>query len=295
MSRSIATVVVMCGGLALLACSGKGGSDDGDAEGGSETTSLTGITTTVTTTVGAETTTDGGSMTVDTSATDATATGTGGGDGAACGGTVYACGNGMDDDGDGLIDLMDPECTGPCDDLEGSFQTGIPGDNMDCKQDCFFDGDSGSGNDGCEWDLRCDPANPGANVGCEYTGGNNCGDEPVMQSQECIDFCTQFVPPGCDCFGCCTVEGPDGPIDIFLNSDPNCSLDNLEVCESCTKQEDCSDDCDPANCEICFGETELPEGCDENTCSSGMACMDTAECAPDYFCYLGCCYPPPQG
>ena len=64
----------------------------------------------------------------------------------ACNGTVYACGDGEDNDGDGLVDNMDTECMGPCDDDESSFATGIPGDNMDCKkQDCFFDGDSGGG------------------------------------------------------------------------------------------------------------------------------------------------------
>ena len=43
----------------------------------------------------------------------------------ACNGTVYACGDGEDDDGDGLVDNMDTECMGPCDDDEGSFATGI--------------------------------------------------------------------------------------------------------------------------------------------------------------------------
>src|SRR5690606_4250483 len=37
-----------------------------------------------------------------------------------CGGTIYACGDGMDNDGDGFVDLLDPECTGPCDDDESS-------------------------------------------------------------------------------------------------------------------------------------------------------------------------------
>ena len=36
----------------------------------------------------------------------------------------------------------------PLDNDESSFATGIPGDNMDaCKQDCFFDGNSGMGDD----------------------------------------------------------------------------------------------------------------------------------------------------
>ena len=31
-----------------------------------------------------------------------------------------------------------------------------------CKQDCFFDGNSGAGDDGCQWDLRCDSPSPDA-------------------------------------------------------------------------------------------------------------------------------------
>ncbi len=232
-------------------------------------------------------------------ATTATTTGGGGGNPVDCGGTVYACGNGLDDDGDGFFDLFDPECTGPCDDDEGSFQTGIPGDNMDCKQDCFFDGNSGQGDDGCIWDLRCDPANPGEFINCEYTGGNNCNNQPPNQEQGCIEFCEPFVPPGCDCFGCCTVQTPEGPVDIFLNSDPDCSLDNLDACSQCTSQiDDCGTPCVPEDCQVCFGETEPPPGCDGGqTCPTGDPCdADQADsCPTDYFCYLGCCYPPPPG
>jgi hypothetical protein len=233
--------------------------------------------------------------------TDGSSTGGGGdpGNPLDCGGTIYACGDGMDNDGDGFIDLFDPECTGPCDDDESSFQTGLPGDNMDCKQDCFFDGNSGQGDDGCIWDLRCDPANPGANIGCEYTGGNNCNNQPPNQDQGCIEFCAPFVPPGCDCFGCCTVQTPKGPVDIFLNSGPDCSLDNLDACQTCTSQiDDCGTPCVPEKCQVCFGETEPPEGCGgENMCPSGDPCdADQVDsCPSDFFCYLGCCYPPPPG
>ena len=68
------------------------------------------------------------------------------------------CSDGNDNDGDGKIDYDDPECVGPLDNDESSFATGIPGDNMDaCKQDCFFDGNSGAGDDHCDWQLKCDP------------------------------------------------------------------------------------------------------------------------------------------
>ncbi len=213
-----------------------------------------------------------------------------------CGGAVYACGDGEDNDGDGHVDLADPECTGPCDDDEATFQTGLPGDNMDCKQDCFFDGNSGQGDDGCIWDLRCDPENPGANINCEYTGGNNCNNQPANQDPECVMFCEQFVPPGCDCFGCCEVQTDEGAVHIFLNSGPDCALDNLDACQTCTSQiGDCGVPCVPDTCQVCFGESEPPEGCDDNECVIGDPCDDVSDCAQDYYCLLGCCYPPPAG
>src|SRR5204863_6684485 len=81
----------------------------------------------------------------------------GGGAGASNGGSTGAggtgakipvgqtqCSDGIDNDGDGKIDYNDPECVGPLDNDEGTYATGIPGDNVDaCKQDCFFDGNSG--------------------------------------------------------------------------------------------------------------------------------------------------------
>jgi hypothetical protein len=53
-----------------------------------------------------------------------TSTGTGGvpppTEGAPCDRQVYQCGDLIDNDGDGLIDALDPDCLGPCDDNEGS-------------------------------------------------------------------------------------------------------------------------------------------------------------------------------
>jgi hypothetical protein len=215
-----------------------------------------------------------------------------------CGGTTYACGDGMDNDGDGKTDLDDPECTGPCDDDESSFATGIPGDNMDCKQDCFFDGNSGQGDDKCLWNLKCDPENPGADINCEYTGGNNCANSPPNQNMQCIDYCSPFVPPGCDCFGCCTVLTDMGEVNIFLNSSDECSLDNLDACQSCTPNESCGNTCAPEECELCFGQdpADLPPECDGgNACENDLPCQQTSDCPTDFFCYLDCCYPPPPG
>jgi hypothetical protein len=208
-----------------------------------------------------------------------------------CGSKDLMCGDGIDNDRDGFVDLDDPECTGPCDNDEGSFQTGIPGDNVDCKQDCFFDGNSGQG-DGCTWDLKCDPANPGANINCEYTGGNNC--KNMMASEECKMNCQGLVPNGCDCYGCCTVQTPDGDKNIFLNSGPECTLLNLDGCMECTPQtEDCGNDCKPEDCELCFGEDELPEGCDDpGGCDPLPTCIEQTDCPEGSFCVTGCCVMP---
>lgn len=214
-----------------------------------------------------------------------------------CGGRIYACGDGTDNDGDGLTDLLDLECTGPCDDDEGTFATGIPGDNKDCKQDCFFDGNSGAGDDGCDWSLRCDPENPGANIGCEYRESNSCGGMAATQSEACIDYCLPLTPPGCDCFGCCEVDTPEGSRTIFLNSHPECSLENLDACQPCTQSTDCMNDCEADQCERCFGDEELPPECDptEQTCDTGEVCVANEDCPDNWFCLLGCCYPPPAG
>ena len=215
-----------------------------------------------------------------------------------CGGQLYACGDMIDNDGDGFYDLDDPECTSPCDDDEGSFQTGLPGDNMDCHQDCFFDGNSGHGDDGCNWNLHCDPEDPGAGVGCEYTGGNNCTAPQQAQSQECLDACQPLVPAGCDCFGCCAVElGNGDTAAIFLNSGPDCALDNLSACASCTLQTDaCGNTCDRDGCELCFGQTDLPPWCNGNVCDAGAdVCTTTSDCISGYYCLQGCCFPEPAG
>jgi hypothetical protein len=136
------------------------------------------------------------------------------------------CSDGVDNDGDGDIDASDNECTGYLDDDESGFGTDIPGDNVPCGEDCFFDGNSGSGNDGCEWDITCDPLDPGhwsKNVigKCDYVPGSDTSvpecDPDYPQSADCLNFCLTITPNGCDCFGCCQVTvGGDTKI-IKLN------------------------------------------------------------------------------
>ncbi|HEY6081712.1 MAG TPA: hypothetical protein VIW29_23010, partial [Polyangiaceae bacterium] len=74
-----------------------------------------------------------------------------------CQGQRFACGDCADNDGDGLVDALDPECLGPCDGDELGLSSGLDGNQAAiCRQDCYFDGDSGPGNDGCTWSHACD-------------------------------------------------------------------------------------------------------------------------------------------
>src|SRR5690606_24975013 len=138
-----------------------------------------------------------------------------------CGSAPCACNNGIDDDGDGTIDGFDIECTGAIDDDEGSFATGIPGDNRDPKwQDCFFDGNSGHGDDRCRYPTEC------------LTGELSLDDPACSVTQACRDNCQPRTPNGCDCFGCCTVPLPGGgEIDVLLTD--TCSAEKLGDSEAC--------------------------------------------------------------
>ena len=197
-----------------------------------------------------------------------------------------ACSNGLDDDGDGLIDGFDPECTGPFDQDEGSFATGIPGDNRDpVWQDCFFDGNSGSGDDGCRYNTEC-------------LTGERSGEECAL-SDECIEFCRARTPNGCDCFGCCEITLEDGSA-VLVTIGESCSLENIEdetACPRCVQSTDCNNDC--GTCELCPGReaSDLPPECYPDPdagvpmyeCEDGVTCMSNGDCAEDEFCSLGCC------
>jgi hypothetical protein len=218
----------------------------------------------------------------------------------ACEGSCI-CANGLDDDDDGLIDGFDPECTGPYDNDEGSFATGIPGDNRDPKwQDCFFDGNSGAGDDDCRYHTDC------------LTGDLPADDKDCTLTQQCLDFCAPLTPNGCDCFGCCTVDTADGSIDILTGT--TCSLDNIDdedACPRCVKSEVCGNTC--GECELCPGKTveDLPETCTPGAGGAsgvggapgdpGYTCDDGEQvCGPDLpgcpigrYCSLGCCLQQP--
>lgn len=181
---------------------------------------------------------------------NATGSTTGAGTAGTIGTGTTACDNGKDDDGDGLVDGFDPECTGPFDNDEGTFATGIPGDNSDPKwQDCFFDGNSGAGDDGCRYATGC------------LTGDLPKTDPDCKLTDACVKFCAPLTQNGCDCFGCCSVQLPNGSsIDVFEAS--TCSLatiDDAKACPRCVKNTECGNTC--GECELCAGKTTLPASC----------------------------------
>lgn len=265
----------------------------------SDESSSSGTTTETGTGASGTTTSGGGSGT----GGNGTAGGGIGGNGVAghgpCGTTQ--CTNCIDDDGDGQIDAWDVECVGPLDNDEGSFATGIPGDNSDpCKQDCFFDGNSGSGNDGCLWDLACDPQNPGAPE-CPYDPNkNNC---PPPPDDKCLENCMGLTPNGCDCFGCCEVTLADkSTVTILLG--PGCTEETAKdpnACKPCTQQQGCLNPCEP--CEYCLGKILLPPECSPDGGAGGndgggtggggqcSPCAPEFPCDAGFYCLTGCCIP----
>jgi hypothetical protein len=160
-----------------------------------------------------------------------------------------ACYDGEDNDGDGLVDMLDPQCVSPYDsdetDTFTTNPTGISGDNMDDiksgNTDCYWDGDSGQGND---------------------------------------HLCLDKTLPGCDCWGCCNgtyvYNGEVCTIqyDCFNGGDGGCS--DVEICDGI------DNNCDAQIDEGC-GCVPSPEICDtvDNDCDGTIdedcSCTPTAE------------------
>jgi hypothetical protein len=217
------------------------------------------------------------------------------------------CSNGKDDDGDGLADEFDPECSGPYDNDESSYWTGIPGDNRGSKAatECFFDGNSGSGND---------------------------------------NMCHLWTPNGCDCFGCCFVDlngngvaeiaglyhpgcrssraggeegmegGPCRPADspagrcdgsLICRLDGDGVTEFCSFCGSCEQDPECNNPCEPG--EDCLGDPPGEGGAGGSGGSGGsggaggtggggrcppdvLACVTSSDCpGASEFCVTGCC------
>ena len=233
---------------------------------------------------------------------------------AKCGSHVYACGDCVDNDGDGLVDSEDPDCVGPCQNSEDTFFGSIPGQNhQPCAEDCYFDSNSGVGNDDCVWSHTCDPLEvapsyspEGATCAYDATAmlkkGLDCATALTTQSAACTSVCGPLTPNGCDCFGCCAVPGTNTAVWLGSTDDqgaPSCDhshLDDPTRCKPCTLVQGCSNPCD--TCELCFGKRTLPASCAGSTACSPPSCPAGvtpcgASCLPDCptgeACVTGCC------
>ncbi|MEP7122118.1 MAG: hypothetical protein ABJE95_14460 [Byssovorax sp.] len=240
---------------------------------------------------------------------------------------IYACGDGIDNDGDGLIDWEDPDCLGPCDNTEDSYYGGIPGQSgPNCDVDCYWDSNSGAGDDDCRWNHKCDlneqgaPGHPEPIAKCAYNPGANisgtnqtCAQLDQQQSATCLSFCGPITPNGCDCFGCCELPASSGKF-VWLGSVDEATnmgsctaavLNDPTKCEPCQPVPGCLNTC--AKCELCIGKTTLPPECfpdggvgdggspDGGTstqCPTGVqpcGLPGEALCPLDYYCITGCC------
>jgi hypothetical protein len=234
---------------------------------------------------------------------------------AACDGTLWQCGNCLDDDGDCTVDDGDSDCFGVCDNNEAGFAGLIPGQNSaPCKMDCYFDDNSGSGDDDCNWSHNCDPLDPQPDdCSCDPPAGEmlcdanipgyngSCDEAWASQSQTCLDICGPVTPNGCDCFGCCEVTLAGGnQTTIYLGSEepsntPSCHagvIDDPNLCKPCTQVQACLNTCE--TCELCFGQTELPAECGGIPECSGETPQPCGlptlpDCPAGQFCLTGCC------
>jgi hypothetical protein len=213
------------------------------------------------------------------------------------------CDDGIDNDGDGKTDYDDPECLGPWDNDEWTFAYGTPDEFGDsCKRDCYFDDNPGQGDDGCNWQLNCDPASP--NAKCPYDPQYATTYAPACsltasQVQRCLDFCVPRTPNGCDCFGCCVVPGVSTP--VLLG--PTCTAADFgdpAKCPPCTQVTQCLNSCE--RCEVCLGKPTVPDDCRPPDGGAPYQCpgvnvpcgaggVPPSQCPAGTNCITGCCVP----
>lgn len=336
-SKSALCLLLACPLLAAAAAAGcSGGSGGGDT---ASTQSGSGAGSTASGGAGGAGGTATGGM---SSGVTTSAGGNGGGWGTGGGGFVvtqcvnqtYQCGDTIDNDGDGLIDWQDPECLGPCDNSEQGLGVSIPGGaGPDCTVECFWDSNSGAGNDECYWNHKCDPLSVDPNYYPEWWAGQKCKYDPsaktpgtaascddltVKQSDQCENFCAPLTPNGCDCFGCCVIykEGVEyGPLWLGTedgNGNFACDLEHIDDpkrCAPCTQVKGaCYNGC--GKCELCIGKDTLPPECfpppptDGGTpppppeqCEAGVqpcGLPGQDPCAIGYYCTTGCCVKIPK-
>ena len=200
-----------------------------------------------------------------------------------CSGHVCLCANCLDDDGDGLVDSLDPECAGALDDDEATYGYGFtssPGKNCD---DCYWDGNSGSGNDDCSVSTQCSITGSPANGSCAT----------CSPSAGCVSRCLAATPNGCDCFGCCEVFDAAGAAHHvrLVSTCTAATLGDPTACPACLPNAACRNPC--GRCELCAGKTlaDLPADCGGAAACDAPStpCEADGTCAAGGYCSFGCC------
>ena len=211
------------------------------------------------------------------------------------------CADGIDNDEDGYTDTADLHCSGPFDDDESSYATGIPGDNngSQAAKECPFDGNSGTGNDG----ICCNLENPDQNVtpnGCDDKGcceidvnGNGTGEHVLVYGAcDFVPACSGTGGAGCPC-----ETDADCGEDQFCVMDDDLGPGFCADCEPCEPNELCENVCECG--EVCFGGFSQPEedcggGGVDQICPTGIsACPNgDSDCSAELAetCVQGCCY-----
>jgi hypothetical protein len=121
------------------------------------------------------------------------------------------------------------------DELVSDDVTGDPEPQLDCA----YDGDNGSGNDGCRLHACCLLDGDCTDADPDFDPAD------CVVSDACAAACTPLAPAGCDCFGCCTRCDDDGCVDVMTNGQvaPACDGDGLrdpERCPPCTPLAACA-------------------------------------------------------
>jgi hypothetical protein len=208
------------------------------------------------------------------------------------------CEDGVDNDCDGLTDLLDDGCFVACSDLDGDGYGSPWSDECDYSlEDCDDDpSDDPAGCDTCTCgDAGCSGCahciKPGMQEGpvgdetCEDGVDNDCDDLVDIADNAC-QACTSSVD--CDDGNPCTDDSCEGFLCVYTDNSVSCNDEN-----PCTLNDACSEgvcEGDPLDADgdtyvpdSCGGEdcdddpSDDPEGCDACTCGD-TECSECAKC-----------------
>jgi len=145
------------------------------------------------------------------------------------------CDDTIDNNGNGFVDLDDPYCRAAQDNDESSFGSGVPGDDLNAPSslDCWFDFNTGSGDDDCDRHACCDiDGECPADLEPESYDSGACA-----QTATCVETCAPLTHADRDCYCCCDVCVPGTTTcrTVYVNPvvSPECSLESLTDTASC--------------------------------------------------------------